>query len=125
MKILLPILFILCGVASAEDLTCLSDKERASSSLYSHLQQEAYVALDKRLNDLKALTRPQDIRAYQKDMREFFITSLGGFPERSPLNSRTVGIIQADGYRIEKVIYESQPRHYVTAVFPISFQMPS
>src|SRR2546428_1878854 len=34
---------------------------------------------------------------------------LGGFPERTPLNPRVVGTLERDGYRIEKIIFESQP----------------
>ncbi len=34
---------------------------------------------------------------------------------RTPLNARTVRTIDADGYRIECVIFESQPNHHVTA----------
>jgi cephalosporin-C deacetylase-like acetyl esterase len=37
-------------------------------------------------------------------------------PERSPLNARVVGREQRDGYHFEKVIFESQPRHFVTAI---------
>lgn len=40
---------------------------------------------------------------------------LGGRPAETPLNARTVGTIERDGYRIEKLIYESLPEVYVTA----------
>ena len=59
---------------------------------------------------------PEQIAAYQQRLRERFIEALGGFPERTPLNPHVTGIIQRQGYRIEKVIFESQPKHYVTAV---------
>ncbi len=36
-------------------------------------------------------------------------------PERTPLNARITGTIERDGYRIDKLIFESQPRYYVTA----------
>ena len=39
---------------------------------------------------------------------------LGGLPVRTPLNARTVGVLERDNYRIEKVIFESQPRFFVT-----------
>src|SRR5207248_1463563 len=45
-----------------------------------------------------------------------FLASLGGFPEKTPLNPRIVGKETRDGYRIERVIYESRPQHHVTAV---------
>ena len=35
-------------------------------------------------------------------------------PARTPLNARTVGVLERDNYRIEKVIFESQPRFFVT-----------
>jgi cephalosporin-C deacetylase-like acetyl esterase len=43
------------------------------------------------------------------------LEDLGGFPERTPLNARVVGTLERAGYRIEKVIFESQPHFYVTA----------
>ena len=49
-------------------------------------------------------------------MRRFFVEKLGGFPERTPLNAKVAGRADRDGYRIEKVIFESRPRHYVTAI---------
>jgi len=110
-------LSVLCGIGSAEDLTCLKEGERAGSRLYAQLQQEAYAALDKRKEACEALKTPADIRVYQQRLREFFVKQLGGFPERTPLNARTVGTIEADGYRIEKVIFQSQPRHHITANF--------
>ena len=104
-----------CAAAQAEDLNCLSEESRAAAIAYGQLQQEAYAALDRRKERYEGLTTPEQIAGYQQEMRDFFIGQLGGFPERSPLNGQTVGVIEADGYRIEKVIYESQPNHHVTA----------
>ena len=99
----------------AEDLTCLTASQQKQAGLYSHWQQEAYAALDRRREGYEKLETPEQIRAYQKRLREFFVEQLGGFPDRSPLNSKTVGTIKAGGYRIEKVIYDSQPNHRITA----------
>ncbi len=103
------------SAAPAEDLTCLTASQQKQSGLYSHWQQEAYAALDRRREGYEKLETPEQIRAYQKRLREFFVEQLGGFPDRSPLNSKTVGTIMAGGYRIEKVIYDSQPNHRITA----------
>lgn len=119
MKTLFVIIFLLCGIASAEDLTCLSEKERSANALYPLLQQQAYAALGKRQVVLGELETPEDIRAYQKRLRKFFIKQLGGFPERTPLNAKTVGTIQMESYVIEKVIYESVSSHHITANFYI------
>ena len=124
MKHLTCLLFVLFvaahtgfAAAVAEDLTCLAENERQQAALYSHWQQEAYAALDRRREVYEKLETPEQIAAYQQRLREFFVLQLGGFPERTPLNARTVGTIKADGYRIEKVIYDSQPQHRITANF--------
>ena len=36
-------------------------------------------------------------------------------PQKTPLNPRLVGTLARDGYRIERVIFESRPSHHVTA----------
>ena len=43
------------------------------------------------------------------------IEALGGFPDKTPLNPQIVGKEQRDGYRVEKLIYESRPHHHVTS----------
>src|SRR5206468_1222728 len=48
-------------------------------------------------------------------IREHMVNGLGGFPERTPLNPRIVGVLEREDYKIEKIILESQPGFYVTA----------
>jgi dienelactone hydrolase len=40
---------------------------------------------------------------------------LDPMPPKTPLNARITGTIQQKGYRIEKLVFESRPRFYVTA----------
>jgi dienelactone hydrolase len=40
---------------------------------------------------------------------------LDPLPERTPLNARTTGTLERDGYRIEKLVFESRPGFLVTA----------
>ena len=118
--VILALLAVSGGIgmpANAEDLTCLTEAERVRSGLYSQLQQQAYAALDRREQTFEQLKTPEQILEYQRKLRTFFVKQLGGFPEPTPLNSRTVHTIQADGYRIENVIFESQPNHHITANF--------
>src|SRR6266508_4429490 len=57
-----------------------------------------------------AIQTIQQLEERQKNIREKFIECLGGLPSSdSPLNPRIVGVLQFDGFRIEKVIYESRP----------------
>jgi dienelactone hydrolase len=59
---------------------------------------------------------PAQIAAYQKLMRRIFLEAIGDLPERTPLNPKITGTVNRDGYRVEKIIFESQPRHFVTAL---------
>ncbi len=105
----------LIAAAGAGDLDCLNDEERTAASLYRHWQQAAYAALDRRDGVVAQLQSAEQIREYQQRLREFFVQQLGGLPERCPLNARTVRTITAEGYRVENVLFESQPHHHVTA----------
>lgn len=40
---------------------------------------------------------------------------LDPMPAKTPLNVRRTGVVQGDGFRIEKVAFESRPRFFVTA----------
>lgn len=59
---------------------------------------------------------PEDIAAYQARLREVFLKAIGGLPERTPLSAQVTGTIAREGYRVEKIIFESQPKHFVTAI---------
>jgi len=62
------------------------------------------------------LKTPADISTYQKQQRAEFVDRLGGFPERTPLNAQVTGVVQRKGYRVEKVLFESQPNHHVSGL---------
>jgi dienelactone hydrolase len=68
-----------------------------------------------RLARLAALRTRGELEAWQRDRRAFFLRQLGGLPERTPLEARTVGRLQGTGYRVENVIFASRPGHHVTA----------
>lgn len=63
----------------------------------------------------RVLDREQ-LSARQAEMREAFLTAIGGLPTTdAPLNARTTGISKGSGYSVENVIFESRPGHYVTS----------
>jgi len=84
--------------------------------LYSFLQQEAGKHFDARRATIAKLKTPEDLAKRQQELRAKFIEAIGGFPEKTPLNAQVVGRESGDGFRLEKVIYESRPQHHVTAV---------
>lgn len=69
-----------------------------------------------------------DLQLRQQKVRELFLKAIGGLPASdTPLNARTTGVIRGDGYKIEKVIFESRPQAYVTAnlYIPDSIMAPA
>jgi cephalosporin-C deacetylase-like acetyl esterase len=117
-------LFVACWLVvgpavAGDDLDVLPDEidgVAPQKMMHAYLLGRALEALDRRDAEYEKIETPEDVAAYQKRMREFFVAQLGGFPERTPLDPQVVGKEERDGYRIEKVIFESQPRHYVTAI---------
>ncbi len=59
---------------------------------------------------------PENVAAYQKRLRDEVLKAIGGLPERTPLRPQVVGTILRPDYRVDKVIFQSQPNHYVTAL---------
>lgn len=58
-----------------------------------------------------------DFEAERTRRRKELLRSLGldPAPPKTPLNARVTGVLQRNGYRIEKVVFESRPKFYVTA----------
>jgi hypothetical protein len=63
--------------------------------------------------------------ARQVAVRKQLIGLLGGLPEKTPLNARSLGVTQAKGFRIEKVIFDSQPGFPVTALLYLPDAKPA
>ena len=83
--------------------------------LPDYLSSLAAAVYSRRNQRLAALRTPADIRSYQAWARTTFTRLVGTLPERSPLNVRTLGAIERDRYRVEKLVYESRPGLFVTA----------
>jgi hypothetical protein len=66
---------------------------------------------------LAAVRDETDLLQLQRDLRSKLIAALGGLPEtKTQLNARVTGSVQLEGYRVEKVIFESLPGFQVTAL---------
>jgi dienelactone hydrolase len=95
--------------ASADDKT-----PPPREMLHRYLLDQARRHFDARRQAIAAIKTPEDIARRAKDLRAFFLRSLGDLPERTPLSPRVVGTLRGNGYRIEKVVFESRPAHHVT-----------
>lgn len=87
----------------------------ASNMLYHHVCAQAFQLLKERTAKISTLVTEGQWLKRQKEVRQTLMELVGPFPEKTPLNPKTVGIINKKGYRMEKVIYESRPDFYVTA----------
>jgi hypothetical protein len=62
-----------------------------------------------------ALKSPAEVAERQTAIRKFITESLGGLPSSStPLNPRITGTVTGNGFTLEKIVFESRPKHYVT-----------
>src|ERR1700736_2858188 len=114
-----PLLLLVSFVVAAPALAVLppAGKEPTPSKmLYTYLRGEAQKHFDARTAVIAALKTPQDVEKRQVELKAKFIAALGGLPPRTPLKPQVVGTIKGDGYRIERIIYESRPDHHVTAL---------
>jgi cephalosporin-C deacetylase-like acetyl esterase len=84
------------------------------SLLIDHLTKQALVYYDLRDGEIAKLKSESDWRKRQDDVRKNLMELIGPFPGKTPLNPSVTDVIKKDGYRIEKIIYESFPGFYVT-----------
>jgi len=71
----------------------------------------------KRMRVWDGIRTEQDLLRLQKEINQKLLTMLGGLPAtRTPLNPHVTGRIAMDGFHIEKLIFESLPGVYVTAL---------
>ncbi|MBN1290855.1 MAG: acetylxylan esterase [Candidatus Latescibacteria bacterium] len=83
------------------------------SLLIKHLLKQASQYYDLRDREISQLVTKEDWLKRQEKVRETLMDIVGPFPEKTPLNSKITGVVQKDGYRVEKVIFESMPELYV------------
>src|SRR5690348_6775985 len=88
----------------------------ARVQLYRYL--DAIAARDEvaRRNTIAAITTRQQAEARQQQVRLKLLNLMGGGFDPTPLNAKVMGTTDFDGFRIDKVLYESQPGFYVTAL---------
>src|SRR5262245_56106461 len=101
----------------AEALNVLTGVENPRRMLPDSLNKIALQLLAERQRRVAQISTREEIGQRQRFIREKILQAIGGLPERTPLNPRVTGTLKRDGYRIEKIIFESQPAFYVTANF--------
>ncbi len=106
------------AISADEKLSVLPetiDGVAVSDMMNHYLRQQARRRFEEWKRDYEQRKTPEQVAEYQKRLRHKFLEAIGELPQRTPLNSRVTGVVRRVGYRVEKVIFESQPKHYVTA----------
>jgi len=96
-------------------LTSIGEFRDLRKMLPTHLMNQANERLRQRAAVIAGMSTPDAIAARRKLVRANILESVGGFPEPTPLNPRITGTIDRGDYRIEKIVFESQPQFFVTA----------
>ncbi|HYI97076.1 MAG TPA: acetylxylan esterase [Bryobacteraceae bacterium] len=78
----------------------------------ARLAREAHT---KRNTDLAKLTTPAAIADRQQWVTDTFWKLTGSKPDNTPLNIKTTGAFDRPAYRVEKLVYESQPGLHIPA----------
>lgn len=87
----------------------------APNALYHHIARQAYSYLDKRSEEVASIKTLSGWQERQKWIKTTLAEVVGPFPARTPLNANIIRTINKDGFRVEHIIYESQPGYFVTA----------
>jgi len=94
----------------------VSAQQPAGDPLLAWMDRIAQEQLDRREKTITGIHTVVEAERRKQVVREKLLAIIGGLPEYSgPLNPRVTGLIQAESYTIEKVIFESLPGFYVTA----------
>ncbi|MFQ6036068.1 MAG: acetylxylan esterase [Sedimentisphaerales bacterium] len=106
-------------VVADDSLTVLSETVagvKRSDMMRRYLLRLAEQKFEEWKTQYEQRKTPEQIAEYQKNLRRKFLAAVGELPQRTPLNPQVTGVIQRPGYSVEKIIFESQPKHYVTAL---------
>ena len=93
-----------------------SPAQAGRNALYKYLDDIAAKDEAARRAEMAKITTRDEAITRQQQVRMKLLALMGGGFEKTPLNAKVLGSTQMDGYRIEKVVFESQPKFYVTAL---------
>ena len=109
------LMLLLCAVPAltqSQDAVRHSPAERYKM-FQKHLALRAAAITDNQFKGIDSLDKWKQKRP---EIRRQLLDSFGldPLPLRTPLNARITGSFEREGYRVEKIVFESQPRLYVT-----------
>jgi hypothetical protein len=104
----------LCPILMAVATPALAGEK---AGLHQQLLDLADLQQEERRTHFAAVTTKTDLEALQKSLREKFLKLLGGLPPSSGVPpAKILGKIEAEDYVVEKVVLESSPGYFVSAL---------
>ena len=104
----------------AEAFRVLAQSPTQGPTITPYLKYQTELAWrqdDRRRKRWASLNTEKDLLQLQQEMRDHLLDMIGGLPTtKTPLNPHITGRIQMRGFHIEKLIFESLPGVYVTAL---------
>jgi len=85
------------------------------NALYDYFSGQAYDLLSQRNDYVRKIENKDAWIQQQNKVRRKLMEMVGPFPEKTPLNPQITRVIDKSWYRVEHVIFESQPGFYVTS----------
>lgn len=119
--IALIIVFGLSGrsIKAQDDLNVVGNNwlefSDARNSLYHYLSGRAYKLLKERASLIAGIRTLGQWQARQDYILTTLNELIGPFPAKTDLNARVIRVVRKTGFRIEHIVYESQPGFYVTS----------
>ncbi len=114
MKRFILLLLAAVSIGTAADTSVLPAGE-LREELARYLTAEAEKHWTARSAKVAALRSPAQVEERQQYIRRWLLDAIGGFPQKTPLNPKITGGFTRDGYRVEHLVFESQPKFCVTA----------
>jgi cephalosporin-C deacetylase-like acetyl esterase len=102
-----------------------SPAQAGRNALYKYLDDIATKDEAERRAAIAKITTKEQAVARQYEVRAKLLDLMGGNFEKTPLDAKVLGSTQLDGFRIEKVLYESQPKFFVTALLYLPDNHPA
>ncbi len=102
-----------------------SPAQAGRNALYKYLDDIAARDEAERRDVIAKITTRDEAQTRQQEVRAKLLDLMGGNFEKTPLNAKVLGSTQLEGFRIEKVLYESQPKFFVTALLYLPDSHPA
>jgi len=132
--LLASLLILIAGLMAGEQppqeaFTVRSQRPAPGPRITPYLRyqvDQAWEQDEQRRAEFAGIRNEVDLLKLQAKLRKNLLDMIGELPKKkTPLNARVTGRIELSGYRVEKVIFESLPGYYVTALLYVPDKSPA